>query len=211
MQPDRTALLTRLMRERILILDGAMGTQIQQRKLTEADFRGELPRSRARPQGQQRPARRSRSPTSCAAIHDDYLAAGADIVETNTFSATASRRPTTAWRRWRTRSTLRRRASRASARTPGPRARRTSRASSPACSGPTNRTASISPDVNDPGARNVTFDELVAAYAEAVRGPARRRRRHPAGRDHLRHAQRQGRAVRHRRVFRARRAGACRS
>ena len=64
--------------------------------------------------------------------------------------------------------------------------------------GPTNRTASISPDVNDPGARNVTFDELVATYGEAADGLIDGRRRPPAGRDRVRHAQRQGGAVRDR-------------
>jgi hypothetical protein len=61
--------------------------------------------------------------------------------------------------------------------------------------GPTNRTASISPDVANPGYRAVTFDDLRIAYAEQAQRPARRRRRSAAGRDHLRHAERQGRAV----------------
>ena len=90
-------------------------------------------------------------------------------------------------------------------------ARPTSRASSPARSGPTNRTASISPDVNDPGARNVRFDELVATVRRGDRGPRRRRRRSLPRRDDLRHAERQGRAVRARIVFRPRRAAAFRS
>jgi 5-methyltetrahydrofolate--homocysteine methyltransferase len=64
--------------------------------------------------------------------------------------------------------------------------------------GPTNRTASISPDVNDPGYRNVSFDELVDLPRAGHPRPGRRRRRPAAGRDHLRHAQRQGGAVRHR-------------
>ena len=74
--------------------------------------------------------------------------------------------------------------------------RRTGRATSPARLGPTNRTASISPDVNDPGARNVSFEQLVEAYLEQANGPGRRRRRPAAGRDDLRHAQRQGRDLR---------------
>ena len=68
--------------------------------------------------------------------------------------------------------------------------------------GPTNRTASISPDVSNPGFRAVTFDELRAAYAEQAEGPARGRRRPPADRDHLRHAQRQGGDRGHRRCHR---------
>ena len=173
MQPDRTALLIRLLRERILVMDGAMGTMIQQRKLSEADFRGCFHDHTHELTGRQRSAGAHASPRSCASIHDEYLAAGADIIETNTFSATAHRagRLRHAGRGPRDQSS-RRRASRARPPTRGPRARRTSRASSPARSGPTNRTASISPDVNDPGARNVTYDELVATYTEAVAGLA---------------------------------------
>ena len=136
MQPDRTALLTRLLRERILVLDGAMGTMIQQRKLSEA----RLPRRASTTiRTTSRATTTSSSltqPEVVRAIHDAYLAAGADIIETNTFSATAHRagrlRHAGAGVR---RSTSRPRASRASAPTRGPRARRTSRASSPARSG----------------------------------------------------------------------------
>ncbi len=173
MQPDRTALLTRLMRTRILVMDGAMGTMIQQHNLTEADFRG------APACGLGAHAHDLRGdndvlvltrPEVIREIHDAYLEAGADIVETNTFSATAiaqadyglqsrareinfaaariARECCDAW----------------TARTPDkPRF-------VAGALGPTNRTASISPDVNDPGARNVTFDALVAAYTEAVEG-----------------------------------------
>ena len=68
---------------------------------------------------------------------------------------------------------------------------------------PTNRTASISPDVDDPGARNVRFDELVAAYGEAADAAGRRRRGPPGRRDDLRHAQCEGRDLRHRGAVRA--------
>ena len=90
MQPDRTALLTRLLRERILVLDGAMGTMIQQRKLGEAEFRGCF-------DGHQHDLKGDNDllsltgPGIIAAIHDEYLAAGADLIETNTFSATGDR------------------------------------------------------------------------------------------------------------------------
>src|SRR5260221_2217919 len=173
MQPDRTAELTRLMRERILVMDGAMGTMIQQHKLSEADFRG------AQSCGLHGHARDVRGDNDVLAltqpelireIHDAYLAAGADIVETNTFSSTSiaqadyglearakeinfaaariARECCDAW----------------TARTPDkPRF-------VAGALGPTNRTASISPDVNDPGARNVTFYVLARAYGEAVEG-----------------------------------------
>lgn len=171
MQPDRTALLTRLMRERILVMDGAMGTMIQQRHLGEADFRGSF-HDHAHDLNGDNDLLVLTRPDVIRAIHDEYLAAGADIVETNTFSATGiaqadygmqgrvydinfaaariARECCDAW----------------TARTPD-RPRFVAGAM-----GPTNRTASISPDVNDPGARNVSFDELVAAYDEAARGLA---------------------------------------
>jgi 5-methyltetrahydrofolate--homocysteine methyltransferase len=171
MQPDRTALLTRLLRERILILDGAMGTMIQQRHLSEADFRGPFHDHGHDLKGDNDLLVLTR-PDVVRTIHDEYLEAGADIIETNTFSATgvaqadygmeghvyeinfaAARIAREACDAW-------------TARTPAkPRF-------VAGALGPTNRTASISPDVNDPGARNVTFDELVATYGEAVAGLA---------------------------------------
>jgi 5-methyltetrahydrofolate--homocysteine methyltransferase len=169
MQPDRTHELTRLLRQRILILDGAMGTMIQQHKLSEADFRGHLHDHAHDLKGDNDLLVLTR-PDVVRDIHNAYLEAGVDIVETNTFSATAiaqadygleghvkeinlaaARIARACCDEW-------------TARTPDkPRF-------VAGALGPTNRTASISPDVNDPGARNVTFDELVAAYAQAVEG-----------------------------------------
>ena len=173
-----------------------MGTMIQRHKLGEADFRGErFARPRARPQGQQRPPGRSRGPTSSRGIHDAYLDAGADIIETNTFTATsiaqadygleaivyelnvaAARLARAAADAW-------------TARTPE-RPRFVAGAI-----GPTNRTLSISPDVNDPSFRAVTFDQVRGGLRRAGARPPRRRRRPAAGRDHLRHAQRARRAL----------------
>jgi 5-methyltetrahydrofolate--homocysteine methyltransferase len=169
MQPDRTPLLTRLMRERILVMDGAMGTQIQACKLSETDFRGGFHDHGHDLKGDNDILALTQ-PDVVRKIHDAYLAAGADIIETNTFTATSiaqadygmqgeayainlaaakiARECADAW----------------TARTPDkPRF-------VAGAIGPTNRTASISPDVNDPGARNVTFDELAATYGEAVAG-----------------------------------------
>ncbi len=175
MQPDRSAELIRLMRTRILIMDGAMGTMIQQHGFTEADFRGA---GACGLHGHARDLRGDNDllvltqPEVIRAIHDAYLEAGADVIETNTFSATSiaqadyglesrakeinfaaariARECCDAW----------------TARTPNkPRF-------AAGALGPTNRTASISPDVNDPGARNVTFDALAAAYGDAVEGLA---------------------------------------
>jgi 5-methyltetrahydrofolate--homocysteine methyltransferase len=169
MQPDHTPELTRLLRERILILDGAMGTMIQQCRLTERDFRGPFHDHPHDLAGDNDLLSLTR-PDTVRTIHDAYFEAGADIVETNTFSATriaqadyrmqdearainasAARIAREAADRW-------------TARTPD-RPRFVAGAL-----GPTNRTASISPDVNDPGARNVHFDELVQAYGEAIDG-----------------------------------------
>jgi 5-methyltetrahydrofolate--homocysteine methyltransferase len=173
MQPDRTAELTRLMRERILVLDGAMGTMIQQLKLGEADFRG-TPSCGLHDHSHDLKGDNDllvlTRPDAIAAIHDAYFEAGADIVETNTFNATSIAQADyglSARVREMNRaaaSIARGCADRWTARTPDkPRF-------VAGALGPTNRTASISPDVNDPGARNVTWDELVAAYREAALG-----------------------------------------
>jgi 5-methyltetrahydrofolate--homocysteine methyltransferase len=173
MQPDRTALLTRLMRERILVLDGAMGTMIQQLKLGEADFRGPVAcglHGHAHDLKGDNDLLVLTRPEAIAAIHDAYLDAGADLIETNTFNATSIAQADyglAARAREMNRAAAaiaRGCADRWTARTPAkPRF-------VAGALGPTNRTASISPDVNDPGARNVTWDELVAAYREAALG-----------------------------------------
>ena len=89
MQPDRSAELQSLLRQRILILDGAMGTMIQRHRLQESDFRGERFAAPARDLKGNNDLRPLTRPDIIGGIHRDYLAAGADIVETNTFNATA--------------------------------------------------------------------------------------------------------------------------
>jgi len=169
MQPDQTDELTALLRRRILVLDGAMGTMIQQCRLHEHDFRGAFHDHPGDLAGDNDLLVLTR-PDVVRDIHDAYLAAGADIIETNTFSATRiaqadyrmegqARAINEAAAR-----IARECADRWTARTPGqPRF-------VAGALGPTNRTASISPEVNDPGARNVTYDELVVAYREAAEG-----------------------------------------
>jgi 5-methyltetrahydrofolate--homocysteine methyltransferase len=169
MQPDRTPLLTRLMRERILVMDGAMGTQIQACRLSESDFRGGFHAHGHDLKGDNDLLSLTQ-PDVVRKIHDAYLAAGADIIETNTFSATSIAQADYGMQGQsyainRAAASIARECADAwTARTPGkPRF-------VAGAIGPTNRTASISPDVNDPGARNVSFDELVATYSDAVAG-----------------------------------------
>ncbi len=173
MQPDRTAELTRLLRDRILILDGAMGTMIQQLKLSEDDFRGGMAcglHDHTHDLKGDNDLLVLTRPQAIREIHDAYFEAGADLTETNTFNATRIAQADYGLEH-RVRdinraaaSIARESADRWTSRTPD-RPRFVAGAL-----GPTNRTASISPDVNDPGARNVTYDELVAAYREAAEG-----------------------------------------
>ena len=164
----RGAALVALLRERIAIIDGAMGTMIQRHRLTEADFRG------ARFADHPRDLRGNNDllvltrPDVIAAIHAAYLAAGADVIETNTFGATSIAQEDYGL------APLARELNVAAARLARAEADRAATPARPrfvaGALGPTPRTASISPDVNDPGARNVSFDELRAAYFEQADG-----------------------------------------
>ena len=169
---DRSALLARLLDERILILDGAMGTMIQRYKLSEGDYRGACFAGHTHDLKGDNDLLVLSRPEVIREIHDAYLEAGADIIETNTFNATSI-----AQSDYHLEASVRdinlaaariarECADAGSAKTPGkPRF-------VAGALGPTNRTASISPDVNDPGARNTSFDALVAAYGEAVQALA---------------------------------------
>jgi 5-methyltetrahydrofolate--homocysteine methyltransferase len=162
--------LRQLLNQRILILDGAMGTMVQGYKLGEADYRGERFKDWHRDLKGNNDLLVLSQPAIIREIHGKYLEGGADLVETNTFNAqrismadygmeelsyemnvAAARLAREATDEW-------------TAKTPEkPRF-------VAGALGPTNRTASISPDVNDPAARNVTYDELVAAYLEQANG-----------------------------------------
>jgi 5-methyltetrahydrofolate--homocysteine methyltransferase len=165
---ERLKALEQAARERILVIDGAFGTMIQGYRLDEAAYRGERFKDWPRDVKGNNDLINITQPHIVEAIHDAYLEAGADIVETNTFSSTtiaqadygmealarelniagaqAARRAADAW----------------TAKTPDkPRF-------VAGAIGPTNRTASLSPDVNRPGFRNVDFDELRLAYKEEV-------------------------------------------
>jgi 5-methyltetrahydrofolate--homocysteine methyltransferase len=156
--------------QRVLVLDGAMGTMIQSLRLSEADFRGARFADWPRDLRGNNDLLNLTQPQYIKQFHLDYLHAGADIVETNTFSSTSIAQADygmqeLAYELNREGARLAREAAdEVSAETPD-RPRFVAGAI-----GPTNRSASISPDVNNPGFRNVSFDDLVAAYGEAARG-----------------------------------------
>ncbi|HET9025849.1 MAG TPA: homocysteine S-methyltransferase family protein, partial [Burkholderiaceae bacterium] len=157
-----------LLARRILILDGAMGTMIQRYALDEAAFRGErLVDHPVDVRGNNDLLVLTR-PHVVREIHEAYLGAGADLIETNTFGATSIAQDDYRLGHLAYEMNV------AAARIARAACDSFSTADKPrfvaGALGPTPKTASISPDVNDPGARNVTFDELVAAYGEQARG-----------------------------------------
>ena len=170
MQADRSEELRRLLAERILVLDGAMGTMIQQLGLSETDYRGERLRDHPRDLKGNNDLLVLTSPAAVAGIHRAYLEAGADIIETCTFNATRVSQAEYGL------GELAHEINVAGARivrelcdeftAVDPHRPRY-------CAGvlgPTSRTLSISPDVNDPGFRNIRFDELVEDYANSAGG-----------------------------------------
>lgn len=171
--PIETKLRT-LLAQRILILDGAMGTMIQQYKLTEADYRGERFTDFKAPVGERELFVKGNNelltltqPAIIQEIHEKYLAAGADIIETNTFGATAVAQDDyhMAHLVYEMNVEAAKLAKAACAKYSTPDKPRFVAGAL----GPTPKTASISPDVNDPAARNVNFDQLVNAYLEQTR------------------------------------------
>ncbi|HSP35746.1 MAG TPA: methionine synthase [Thermoanaerobaculia bacterium] len=167
-QPNRTAELRRLLEQRILIIDGAMGTMIQRHTLDEAAFRGERFIEHVSELRGFSDALNLTQPQIIEGIHRAYLDAGADIVETNTFNAQAI---SSADYRFEpfvyeinvAAAQIARRAADAFSTADKPRF-------VAGALGPANKTASLSPDVNNPAYRAVTFDQLVDAYYEQARG-----------------------------------------
>ena len=168
--PPHSQKLEALLGQRILLLDGAMGTMIQRARLAEEDYRGERFRDWPRELKGNNDLLSLTRPELIRDIHRQYLEAGADIIETNTFNSTsvaladygmealarefnvaAARLASEAAREWEAKDPTRPRFV-------------------AGVLGPTNKTASISPDVNDPGYRAITFDALVEAYREALDG-----------------------------------------
>ena len=169
-RPDCTDDLTRTLRERVMVVDGAMGTAIQRDRPDEAGYRGERFADWPLDVQGNNDLLTLTQPELIGDIHREYLEAGADIIETNTFNANAvslgdyGMQELTYELNYA--SAVLARAACDSVQVHSPdRPRYVAGAL-----GPTTRTASISPDVNDPGARNVSFDELVAAYSTATRG-----------------------------------------
>ena len=166
----RRAALKAAAKERILVLDGAMGTMLQRRKLGEADYRGERFKGANSDLKGNHDILNLTRPDVIYEVHKEYLDAGADIIETNTFSGT-----------WISQADYHLESAVADINREGARLARKAAdeytAQTPSkprfvagAIGPTNRTASLSPDVNRPEFRNITFDELKDAYKEQARG-----------------------------------------
>ena len=167
---ERGKQITALLARRILVLDGAMGTMIQRHDLDEADFRGARFGEWERDLKGNNDLLTLTQPEIISAIHQEFLAAGADLIETNTFNSTAISQADYGME--------------GLVRELNEEAAKLARAAADDWAaatpdkprfvagvlGPTNRTATMSPDVNDPGFRNITFDQLVTAYGEAVDG-----------------------------------------
>jgi 5-methyltetrahydrofolate--homocysteine methyltransferase len=166
----RIAALKREAKERILILDGAMGTMIQRYRLDEAGYRGARFKDHKRDLKGNNDLLVLSQPKIISEIHNAYLEAGADIIETNTFNAQAISQSDygledIVYEMNFAAAKLAREAADAWTRKTPDKPRFVAGAI-----GPTNRTASISPDVNNPGFRNVSFDTLVEAYTTQTRG-----------------------------------------
>ncbi len=168
----RIEALNKLLEERILFLDGAMGTMIQRHHFQESDYRGAGTGDRFKDWPSDVKGNNDllslTQPEIIGQIHRDYLEAGADIIETNTFNSTAISQADYGMQELVTELNLEsariaRGAADAVAKETG------SMRFVAGALGPTSRTASLSPDVNDPGFRNVTFEQLVETYTEAAR------------------------------------------
>ncbi len=171
MQPQpytRGAALAAILRQRIVVLDGAMGTMIQRFKLTEADYRGERFKDHPKSLKGNGDLLQITRPDIIESIHEQYLQAGADIVETNTFGATSVAQADYDLGSYAREMNV------AGARLAREACDKFTSADKPrfvaGALGPTPKTASISPDVNDPAARNITFAELRDAYREQAEG-----------------------------------------
>ncbi|MFI4879139.1 MAG: methionine synthase [Steroidobacterales bacterium] len=164
----RVERLREMLGQRILVLDGAMGTMIQQQRLDEQDFRGERFTTHGRDLRGNNDILTLTRPAVIAGIHRAYLAAGADIIETNTFNSNSVSQADYALQalvpelNYKAARLARVAADEFAAASATPRF-------VAGALGPTTRMSSLSPDVNDPGFRSVNFDQLVATYLDAAR------------------------------------------
>ncbi|MEM6862405.1 MAG: methionine synthase [Myxococcota bacterium] len=167
---ERLKLLRKAVEDRILVLDGAMGTMLQQYELEERDFRGQRFADHSHDLKGNHDILNVTRPDVVKAVHEAYFKAGADIVETNTFSGTRIAQADYALEEavydiCHQGAKLAREVADAYTEAEPHKPRFVT-----GVLGPTNRTCSISPDVNNPGFRNVSFDDLVETYTENVRG-----------------------------------------
>jgi len=166
--PNTRQLLQNILKKRILILDGATGTMVQKHKLEEQDYRGKRFADWQTEIKGNNDILVLTQPQIISQIHAEYLEAGADIIETNTFNATSISMADYAMQEFVHEINF------TAAKLAREQTKKYSTADKPrfvaGVLGPTNRTLSISPDVNDPGFRNISFDELVNAYKEAAIG-----------------------------------------
>jgi len=174
-------IISTILKERILVLDGAMGTMIQRYKFSEEDYRGNRFKDYEYPLQGNNDLLSLTQPDAIREIHENFLDVGADIIETNTFSSTSvamadyhmenliyelnfesAKIAVNACKKYTDLNPNKPRFVAGSI-------------------GPTNKTASMSPDVNDPGFRAITFDELVDSYSEQVEALIEGRSRHTLG------------------------------
>ncbi len=164
----KTTQLRELVQERVLLLDGAMGSLIQENKLTEEDFRGEKFKDHEFSQRGNNDLLSLTCPDVITSIHEKYLDAGSDIIETNTFNANRISQADYGLENYVYE------LNHQSAKLASDAAKRYSTSDKPrfvaGSMGPTNKTASLSPDVNNPGYRAVSFDDLAEVYAEQAEG-----------------------------------------
>ncbi len=167
---NKLEILQKILKERILVLDGAMGTMIQRHKLSENDFRGKRFKDHNSDLKGDNDLLSITQPQIIKDIHHAYLQAGADIIETNTFNSTSIAQSdykleNLVYELNYSAAKIAKEAAEEFTKTNPSKPRFVAGAL-----GPTNKTASLSPDVNDPGYRAVTFDQLVEAYKEQIRG-----------------------------------------
>jgi 5-methyltetrahydrofolate--homocysteine methyltransferase len=164
----RAQQLPAILEQRIAVMDGAMGTMMQRFRLSEADYRGERFKDHPKDLRNNGDVLSLTRPDVVRDIHEAYLAAGVDIIETNTFGATRVAQDDYGLGEYALEM------NRESARIARQAADKFSTPDKPrfvaGALGPTPKTASISPDVNDPGARNVDFEQLRASYYEQAQG-----------------------------------------